>query len=188
MTAELILYACPRGELADQLEHYFDDARQQFSWNPAHDYMPHCSLTGFFHDSPDSIPRYVAAITNALAVKRPTIPFPALAVSDLLFRPDFHGLTLSSEWMPGFTASFAASAPADTRTDRLRLKHWLHLSLAYRFPASEHEPLRDLARRTVTAEAPVHWDLNFYQRHPDKSWTCHGQWSLDCFREPARCL
>jgi ubiquitin-associated SH3 domain-containing protein len=141
MTAELILYACPKGELADQIHRYFIDAKQQFSWNPAHDYMPHCSLTGFFHDTQDSIPLYVSAIENALAEKRSALTEPAIAVIDLLFRKDFHGLTLSSDWISGFMACFAAGAPTNSRIDRLRLKYWLHLSLAYRFPESEYDNL-----------------------------------------------
>ena len=45
---KLIVYACPVGELAEQLETYFSKSRLACGPNQAHQYMPHCTLTGFF--------------------------------------------------------------------------------------------------------------------------------------------
>ncbi|MEO0802793.1 MAG: hypothetical protein AAFY57_11025 [Cyanobacteria bacterium J06642_2] len=47
---ELILYACPVGSLVEQLDCYFQKSLQLCGHNTAHLYMPHCTLTGFFHD------------------------------------------------------------------------------------------------------------------------------------------
>ena len=157
MTAELILYACPHGELAGQINHYFTIARRLCRWNPAHDYMPHCSLTGFFHDSLGSIPGYVAALETALADNRTALDGPVIQVQNLLLRPDFHGLALSSPWLLGLTAAFVFRAPSSSRIDRLRPQHWLHVSLSYGFSESEHESLAAIARRTVKVNSPVFW-------------------------------
>ena len=186
--AELILYACPSGELAGQIARYFAAAKEGFSWNPAHNYMPHCSLTGFFHDAPPAISEYVAVMKGLLAGREACTRMPVLRVKEMVLRKDFHGLSLSSDWLLRLVADFAAAAPAATRTDALRLKHWLHLSLAYRFPEAEHESLAELARRTVNAQAPVTWTLYLYQRHRDHRWSQHGQWPLDRIEEKVACI
>lgn len=188
MNAELILYACPQGDLAKQIEHYFAIARATLGWNPAHDYMPHCSLTGFFHDTVTAIPAYLHAIEKTLAVKRSSMPEPVIQIEDILLRSDFHGITLRSDWLLHFTEAFAAGAPSASRLDALRLKRDLHLSFAYRFPTQDHQPLATLARRTVMAHAPVWWNICFYQRREDKTWACHGQWPLKDFKESASCF
>ncbi len=187
MTAELILYACPLGPLAEQIKRYFDTAKTRFSWNPANDYMPHCSLTGFFHDYKDAITSYIYAMDMVMYHNRKTMPSPAMTVSEFQFREDFHGLILSSDWLLQLTADFAVIAPASTRKDDLRLKRWLHLSLAYQFPEAEHHRRTALAQKLVTPEAPVSWNLCFYQRHPDNRWTCHGQWPLMHTEDLAEC-
>jgi hypothetical protein len=69
-------------------------------------------------------------------------------------------------------------SPSSSRVDRLRLRHWLHVSLAYGFVETDHEPLAALARRTVSVSAPAFWSLGIFQRHEDKTWTCHGRWLL----------
>jgi ubiquitin-associated SH3 domain-containing protein len=187
LTVELILYVCPSGPLADQIERYFDVAKRAFSWNPANGYMPHCTLTGFFHDTEGAIPAYLSAIDRAVNYSRLTMPAPVLKVTGFFFREDFHGLTLSSDWLLGFAAEFAVIAPFATRKDKLRLKHWLHLSLAYQFPESEHQQRMELARRMVIPESPVSWHLRFYQRHPDHRWTCHAQWPLMHWEDSVKC-
>ena len=185
MTAELILYACPSGPLAAQLDRYFEAAKAAFSWNPANDYMPHCTLTGFFRDAEAAIPAYIAAIESAVQRNKPTLPSPVMRVTGFLFQEDFHGLTLSSNWLLRVTSEFAAAAPCVSRTDPLRLKHWLHLSLAYQFPKTEHRPRTALAHSKVATDASVRWRLCLYQRFPDRTWTRHGLWPLDPLKERA---
>lgn len=180
---ELILYACPVGPLADHIQRYFAAARHRFSWNPAHDYMPHCSITGFFHDLPPAIPGYVEAIDTVLKEYPPADDHPVIEVRGMLVEKDFHGLVLQSDWLSLFTTTFVTRAPTTTRSDALRIKDWLHLSLAYHFPAGEGPSLSCLARQTVPIDAPVCWQMRLYQRHRDKSWTLHGHWSLDAIKE-----
>ena len=60
----------------------------------------------------------------------------------------------------------------------MRRKTWLHLSLAYEFPAAEHDALLQLASRCVKVEAPATWSIRFYERSADKVWITHGDWPL----------
>ena len=174
-----IIYACPTGELAAQLSTYFQMSRATCGPNTAHRYMPHCTLTGFFHDQPSAIPIYVAALEAALVRAGPTQPKPVLTILGMELRPDFHVLPLDSPWLKGVIADFGRNVDSPTRQDTLRLKDWLHLSLAYEFAADQATTLAKLAEEFVDMSAPVGWDLRFYERHADWSWVCHAEWQLD---------
>ena len=73
---------------------------------------------------------------------------------------------------------FARSVHSPTRRDTLRLKDWLHLSLAYAFPPEQHESLAKLARELVDMRAPVAWELSFYERDLEGAWIAHADWPL----------
>jgi hypothetical protein len=169
----LILYACPTGPLADQLDTYFEKSQTLIGPNKAHDYMPHCTLTGFFEDDSAAIPLYITALTTALACHQDSQPDPVITVNRLTFAAKWHGLALQSPWLQQFVHTFARQAQSPTRSTPLRLKDWLHLSLAYGFAPDQHQPLQRLAEQLITLESPVQWELRFYQRHPDNQWTCH---------------
>jgi len=174
-----IVYACPLGELADQIERYYAASLAACGANAAHSYMPHCSLTGFFHDGRDSAATYIEALDTALRRARPTQPQPALTITEMVLDPRFHGLLLSSPWLQTLIADFAHMAHSPTRRDALRLKDWLHLSLAYAFPPQQHTALAALASELVDINAPVSWELCFYERHTAGAWTCHACWQLE---------
>ncbi|MEO7912477.1 MAG: hypothetical protein ABIV47_22750 [Roseiflexaceae bacterium] len=176
--SQLIVYACPLGPLAAQIERYYAASQAACGTNAAHSYMPHCSLTGFFHDDRESVGIYIAALDTALHRARPTQPLPALTIGELTLRPEFHGLLLRSPWLQRLIADFAHTAHSPTRRDPLRLKDWLHLSLAYAFPPHHHAPLAMLARDMVDISAPVSWELRLYERHLNAAWTCHARWAL----------
>src|SRR5262245_6223063 len=91
---EYIVYACPRGELAAQLARYFAASRELVGTNAAHQYMPHCTLTGFFHDDPAAIGIYCAALEAALHRARPQPPPAALRILEMQLHENFHGLLL----------------------------------------------------------------------------------------------
>jgi hypothetical protein len=175
---ELIVYACPTQALSDQLALYFEHARAQCGPNTAHRYMPHVTLTGFFHDSAASVPFYAEQLRAARAQHQPA-PDPPLAVAGLEINPEFHGLLIESAWVKQVMATFATLAAASpTRSDALRVKDWLHLSLAYGFPAEQHPALATLARELVDPRAPVGWDLRLYERRPADEWALHASWGL----------
>jgi hypothetical protein len=183
MPDSFIVYACPTGELAKQLDRYFQQSLATCGANAAHRYMPHCTLTGFFQDEETAIPLYVEALDRTLCQAQPC-PSPVITIQQLTFRPDWHGLELQSVWLKNMIANFASLAESPTRQDTLRLKDWLHLSLAYEFQPEQSEALIQLAQEYINLGSPVQWELRFYQRHseqhhPDQRWICHQSWQLD---------
>lgn len=183
LVRELILYACPMGELARQLDAFLDASRAQCGPNTAHRYMPHCTLTGFFHDELSAVPAYLAALDEALAQSLPVWSGDAIKISGMRLLDGFYFLAVESAWLQQFTAGFVARAISSTRRDAVRLKDQLHVSLAYGFEPVHGSRLAQLAREMVHASAPVGWELRFYERHPGDRWTLHKSWALGRARE-----
>jgi hypothetical protein len=173
-----IIYACPFGELAGQVDRYMAASRAQFGPNQAHAYMPHCTLTGFFHDDPQELPASIAGLDAAYRMLPQEHTAPIITVREMMLTPEFHGLLLESEALRAMAADFARRAISPTRRDAIRLKDWLHLSLAYGFPPEQHGPLAALARKMVDPQAAVRWSLRFYERCADGEWLCHAEWAL----------
>lgn len=171
---KFIIYACPVGELSTQLELYFQRSQIECGKNAAHKYMPHCTLTGFFEDELTTIPIYTKALDNALS-KSPT---PLISVLNITFNSKWHGLELYSPTLKQLIIDFAKIANSPTRNGELRLKDWLHLSLAYEFPREQQDGLRTIAEEIINPQASVKWELRFYQLHSDWTWTCHKSWML----------
>lgn len=178
-TVELIVYACPTGLLAEQLDAYFDAALARCGPNTAHAYMAHCTLTGFFHDQPAAVGWYTEHLAAALRDHQATRPTPAVRVVGTRFSTKFHGLLLDSPWIKQLSADFARRASASpTRSDAIRLKDWLHLSLAYGFAPEHHQQLVALADQLVDPSAAVAWELRLYERLSNATWKLHGFWVL----------
>lgn len=175
---QFIVYACPVGELADQLARYFEAARELCGANTAHQYMPHCTLTGFFEERTDAAPIYTQCLARSCKRLARSRPEPVIEVKELALRHDWHGLELSSPWLQQVMVDFACSATSPTRKTPLRLKDWLHLSLAYDFGPEQAADLAAIAQTHVDPAATVQWELRFYQRNPDQSWICHQRWPL----------
>ncbi|MBD3884636.1 hypothetical protein IFO70_23125 [Phormidium tenue FACHB-886] len=178
MAESFIVYACPTGELAEQLDRYFQQSLTVCGANAAHRYMPHCTLTGFFQDEAVAVPLYVQALNRALSQAQPCLN-PVITIQQLTFRSDWHGLELQSDWLKTMIVNFATLAASPTRRNALRRKDWLHLSLAYEFQREQSESLIQLAQEYISLQASVQWELRFYQRHSDQRWTCHQFWQLD---------
>ena len=177
-TAELILYACPRGALADQVDAYMRRAAQRFGRNAAHAFPPHITLTGFFHDIAEAVPHYVECCAEVIDHPVEALS-PKINVVGSLFRPDFHGLLIESSWAQQVVAEFATRATASrTRTDDIRPKDRLHLSLAYEFAAEDHEGLKALATELVDPRADVAWEVRLYERRPARQWKQHAAWVI----------
>jgi ubiquitin-associated SH3 domain-containing protein len=170
---KFIVYACPVGELAKQIDLFFEKSLSLCGPNQAHSYMPHCTLTGFFEDVSSAVPKYTQKLERSYKRFRRSQPDPAIAVKDISFRPDWHGLELASDWLRKLVLDFACTATSPTRKSPLRPKEWLHLSLAYGFSADHAETLERLARELVDPLAAVEWELRFYQQNPDQNWICH---------------
>lgn len=174
--AELIIYACPVGVLGGQLDAYMARVSHEIGRNAAHGYMPHCTLTGFFHDDAAAIPHYRAALAQALVHAAPH-GADDIRVDAMQLTETFHYLKLESAWLIALVQAVANLAQSPTRRDSLRLKDWLHVSLAYQFLPEQHEPLASLAREMVDPRAPVAWTLRLYERCA-AGWVLHGDWPL----------
>ncbi|MCG8350097.1 MAG: hypothetical protein MI924_20210 [Chloroflexales bacterium] len=184
MISKLIVYACPTGQLADQIAAYYARSHAECGPNAAHAYPPHCTLTGFFHDDVESIPRYKNALAAALQRAKPQQPTPVITISDLVIDERFLYLQLDSPWLIALITDFAATVDSPSRRDPLRLKDWLHLSLAYEFPPSQYPSLAQLARELVDISASVGWQLRLYERYADADWTCHARCELESLSRP----
>ncbi len=101
-----------------------------------------------------------------------------LKISKLTFNEDWHGLEIQAEPLKELIANFAQLATSATRSEELRLKNWLHLSLAYDFNSEHREQLKQLAREIINLQADVNWELRFYQKKPDWSWKCWQYWDI----------
>lgn len=174
---QYIVYACPTGELNRQLELYFAQSRELFGANKAHLYMPHCTLTGFFTDRASSIPFYLDALEQAYQEVRSSRSL-NVAIEKLIVSKDWHGLELQAEGVKEAIANFARYERSLTRQEPLRLKDWLHLSLAYGFEEQHRSGLQQLAQTAIDLQSEVGWELRFYQKQPDWTWHCLKSWSL----------
>lgn len=183
---KLIIYACPTGALAQQIENYLTRVQALYGPNAAHAYMPHCTLTGFFEDQEPAIPEYVRLLGAVLDEYRDRIPTPSVQIQQLIFSNKWHGLALEADWLKQMIADFAQQSHSPTRNEALRLKDWLHLSLAYKFERNYANQLKQLAQEMIDIASDVSWQLRFYERLVAKAstssqtaaWKCHGRWSL----------
>ncbi|HBK22332.1 MAG TPA: hypothetical protein DDZ60_07465 [Planktothrix sp. UBA10369] len=176
--SQFIVYACPQGELAEQIQDFYQESLDLCGFNAAHNYMPHCTLTGFFKDQESKISVYIQALETAYNTAKITANPLKIHIIKMTFQSDWQGLELEAEGIPSLMINFAQLANSPTRPEQLRLKTWLHLSLAYEFQPQQAQILEDLAKTRINLQAQVDWELRFYQRHPDNSWTCHQSWRL----------
>ncbi|HHP7232340.1 MAG TPA: hypothetical protein ACFCUY_15945 [Xenococcaceae cyanobacterium] len=173
-----IIYACPMGELNIQLENYFQQSRELAGKNTAHKYPPHCTLTGFFTDELSSISFYLEALERAyLEAKNNNLSLD-IKIKKITFNETWHGLELKADNLKQLVNNFARLENSPTRQEKLRLKDWLHLSLAYDFNFEYGEKLQDLATEIIDLKAEVNWELRFYQKNPDWTWKCWRSWYL----------
>jgi ubiquitin-associated SH3 domain-containing protein len=171
--ARLILYACPQGDLGEQIERFFAESLRRFRANAAHAYMPHCSLTGFFDGDSGLIAHHARILGESLEHNASGCQLPCIEVLGFGHRHDWHGLELRSPWLLERVRELArkSSAPIPVKT-------WQHLSLAYDFLPAQDDELRRLARAMIDPDAPVHWQVRYYQRKPGNDWICHQAWAL----------
>ncbi|MGC9527394.1 MAG: hypothetical protein ACP5D7_17820 [Limnospira sp.] len=170
---ELIVYACPVGELNDKIEAYFRKSRDVCGANLAHNYMPHCSLTGFFQDSEMEIFPHIKILDLLLKLSEISIK-----ITGMTFKENWHGLEIQAPELKQLIANFISESRAIANPKNLRSKEWLHLSFAYNFEAENHDKLKQIALDLIDINAPVQWEIRFYQRHEDGSWRCHQSWQV----------
>ena len=96
----------------------------------------------------------------------------------MTFKEHWHGLEIDAPELKTIIADFIAKSQEIADPKNLRSKDWLHLSFAYNFEAGHHETLKQIALDSIDINAPVQWEIRFYQRHGDGSWTCHRAWKV----------
>lgn len=183
-TTELIVYACPNGPLADALTEFFASTRQSPGANRAHAYPPHVTLTGFFRDTPAAIGVYVHALEAARNAWWRTRPEPIVELRGLRVHDGWIGLEVRSPWLERLTADVADHAVSATRSEAIRVKDRLHLSLAYEHDPADHAALAEAATSLVDPTMPAGWDLRLYERAGGDAWRMHATWPLDAIGVP----
>lgn len=177
-SCQLIVYACPLGPLAEQIEIYFNKSRSLCGPNKAHGYMPHCSLTGFFYDDPAQAQHYVERLEDCYQRYWSGSSRNRIGVKGMEFKPDWHGLLLDAPILKRMMQQFAQSSATPTCQEKIRPKSWLHLSLAYGFHGNQSKRLESLAQALIQPEREVNWQLRFYRREQGNGWLCYHQWEL----------
>ncbi len=175
---KFIIYACPTGELCQQIEAYYQTSQASCGQNSAHQYMPHCSLTGFFEAPISNLSIYLQALHQTHEqMKGHNIPL-SVQILGMSFQPKWQGLELKAAHLKQLIADFIQTVEQSDAEVKIRPKDWLHLSLAYGFKPEHEETLKQLAQKAINPDIPTEWELRFYQRHPNWTWTCHSSWLL----------
>lgn len=165
----LILYATPSGALGKQCQTFFDAVQHRAPTEAQH-YPPHCTLTGFFHPPEMSLTPILEVLPTAQAECGPA-PTPLLGVTALARNEGWIGLELSSPWLTQLSHAFARHADPHTNGSQVRVKTWLHLSLAY--GPTTHRDLDwywHLSQELIDVHASVDWKIAVWER------TLHGAW------------
>ena len=166
---ELILYATPEGALLESCEAYFDELRSTGRATTAQTYPPHVTLTGFFRRRAQSVDRVANEARAAIESTRPG----TVHVSDVAERDGWVGLEIDSRWFSTVAATFADHHELEPGDDTVRLKDWLHLSLAYgdRPPGTELAVCAALARDMIVGVSSS-WSIGLWERS-DAGWMRH---------------
>lgn len=173
---KLIIYACPVGELAEQINLYFQESQEMCGENPAHHYMPHCSLTGFFQADRDGIDHYRKTLDDVYHQSQDLSL--DIKIVQMMFKPNWHGLELEALGLKQLMKNYVEIMHRQPIPEKIRLKEWLHVSFAYQFPSQDHDPLKQLAEKRINPQAATVWELRFYQKHLNNHWTCLQSWPL----------
>ncbi|MGE0732228.1 MAG: hypothetical protein AB7O92_28985 [Acidimicrobiia bacterium] len=173
--AQLILYAVPTGLLAEQCDRFFRMAAA-IAPTTAQTYPPHCTLTGFFnrpvHRIGVVLDAYAQTLDRAGLHRSGRVESCEVTVRGIRRDAGWLGLELSSPRLLEVAASFAAAcAPQrEPGDDALRLKDWLHLSLAYDCDTETLDRHEGLARAVVDDGLHCDWEVGLWRRHPRDRW------------------
>lgn len=101
------------------------------------------------------------------------VPPPPVPVAIERIRLDgtWYGLELQSPWLLDLAAAFKRHAPNIARPDEIRLKDWLHLSLAYGFDERQASEFA-CAASSIEITSDVAWEVALWQRD-GSVWTRH---------------
>ena len=167
---ELILYATPGGEFGEACDRFFAEVAASGRSTTAQSYPPHVSLTGFFRRPPVAVERLTLEVQAAIAAA----PRGPVAVDPIARREGWLGVEIKSDWLLELASLFAARHRLEHGDDPIRLKDWLHMSLAYgEFPVGTGaQDYLDQAQATIAVNAPARWSVGLWERR-DSDWIRH---------------
>lgn len=159
---ELILYATPEGRLARACATFFADVDARYRSTTAQTYPPHVTLTGFFRRRSTAVDRVTSEVRNAIDACAAS----AVEVSAVALHADWVGLEVQSEWLLSVASTFADVHQLEPGDDPLRLKTWLHLSLAYgdRPLGTELADYAEQASELIDGERTATWSVGLWER------------------------
>ncbi|NJL48075.1 MAG: hypothetical protein HC929_12045 [Leptolyngbyaceae cyanobacterium SM2_5_2] len=171
------LYACPTGELAEQIQSFLDRSQAVCGPNLAHEGLPYCTLVDLFEERASAMPIYTQSLDRAYKRGLRSRPNPALVIEGLQQATDRLELALAAPWLRQLIVNFACTVKSPTRKIPLRLQDHLCIILAHGYSEDQAPALAQMAEETLNLNSPSHWEMRFYQR-ADQSWILHQSWEL----------
>jgi ubiquitin-associated SH3 domain-containing protein len=172
------LYACPTGDLAEQIQSFLASSQALCGPNLAHESLPYCTLVDLFEERASSVPVYTQSLDRAYKRGLRSRPSPVLSIEGLQQTADRLELALAAPWLRQLIVNFACTVKSPTRKLPLRLQDHLCIILAHGYPEDQAPALTQLAKETLNLDSPSHWEMRFYQRTIDQSWISHQSWEL----------
>jgi hypothetical protein len=164
----LIVYATPTQAFADACR-VFDDAARAIAPTAAQRYPAHCSLTGFFRRDGGDIPRIVDEVADAFPGG--TVDPTSVGVAGPVRHDSWLGFELTSPSLITSTERFARRHVVGNGDDAIRVKSWLHLSLAY--DVGDLGPYLAAAETIDWTVAPSAWSIGLWEWDDGGEWTRH---------------
>ncbi|CAL7940728.1 unnamed protein product [Xylocopa violacea] len=157
---QYVLYACPTGELAEQLVRFWSESKELI-WNGAHNYMPHVTLVSFFKAPDESVEELVSALETTINQSE----LPENIELETYVSPNFMGLfvkQVNTDWLKHIAIRYVNKLSSLGISAEPQVKSF-HLTLAYQFPSNLYQQLRSMVEK-FTLACPTNWELRLYSR------------------------
>ncbi|XP_011161275.1 protein UBASH3A homolog [Solenopsis invicta] len=157
---QYVLYACPSGSLAEQLELFWSESKE-LGWNGAHNFIPHITLVSFF-TAPDEFTKELANILENVVHQDGLHEHIEL---ETYVSPNFMGLfvkDVNAELLKNIALCYVNKIAALGITAEPQIKS-LHLTLAYQFPGNLFQSFRSMVEK-LGPNTPTNWELRLYSR------------------------